>query len=121
MTDEQGFADKMNSMRKCVVSNTLTDSEVTWTNSTVIRGDVEAEVAKLKAQAGGDLLVAGSAQLSHFLIEHGLVDEYRLMVFPVVLGSGKRLFPEVSDAVRLTLAEAKPTGSGIMLLTYHPA
>lgn len=121
MTDEQGFADKMNSMRKCVVSNTLTDSEATWTNSTVIRGDVEAEVAKLKAQAGGDLLVAGSAQLSHFLIEHGLVDEYRLMVFPVVLGSGKRLFPEVSDAVRLTLAEAKPTGSGIMLLTYHPA
>ena len=89
-TDEAGFADKMNSMGKFVVSNTLTAPK--WNNSTVISGDVPAEVAKLKEQPGGDLLVAGSAQLVHTLTEHDLVDEYRLMVFPIVLGHGKRVF-----------------------------
>jgi dihydrofolate reductase len=88
MEDEAGFADKMNSMPKVVVSTTLTDPA--WNNTTVVP-DVEA-VAALKQQDGGDILVNGSAQLVHALTEHGLVDEWRLMVFPIVLGSGKRLF-----------------------------
>ena len=79
-----------------------------------------AQVAKLRAEPGGDLLVAGSCQLVHSLIEHGLVDEYRLMVFPIILGSGKRLFPDVSEAARLALVEARPGGSGIMLMRYQP-
>jgi dihydrofolate reductase len=120
ITDEEGFADRMNSMRKYVVSATMTDTQATWNNTEVIRGDGMAEVAKLKAEPGRDLLVAGSCQLVHSLIEHGLVDEYRLMVFPVILGSGKRLFPDVSEAARLALVEARPAGSGIMLLRYQP-
>jgi dihydrofolate reductase len=119
--DDEGFADKMNSMRKYVVSATLTDADATWNNTTVIRGDVAAEIAKLKAQPGGDLLVAGSRQLTDTLIESGLVDEYRLMVFPIVLGSGKRLFHNVSAVARLALRDAKTAGSGIVLLTYRPA
>jgi dihydrofolate reductase len=121
ITDQAGFADKMNSMRKYVVSTTLTDAEATWKNTTVIRGDAAAEIARLKAQPGGDLLVAGSRQLTQTLVERGLVDEYRLMVFPVVLGSGKRLFQDVTAVARLALREATTAGSGIVLLTYHPA
>jgi len=120
MTDEVGFAQKMNSMRKFVVSTTLTDEEATWENSEVIRGDVAGEIARLKAEPGGDILVAGSCSLVHSLIEHGLVDEYRLMVFPIVLGSGKRLFTETSDATRLALTESGTVGDGILLLTYRP-
>src|SRR5438552_5586953 len=107
INDEAGFADKMNSMRKYVVSTTLTDAEATWNNTTVIRGDVAAEIARLKAQPGGDLLVAGSRQPTQRRVELGLVDEYRLMVFPIVLGSGKRLFQDVSAAARLALLEAR--------------
>jgi dihydrofolate reductase len=121
ITDDAGFADKMNSMRKYVVSTTLTDAEATWNNTTVIRGDAAAEIAGLKAQPGGDLLVAGSRQLTQTLVERGLVDEYRLMVFPVVLGSGKRLFQDVTAVARLALREATTAGSGIVLLTYQPA
>jgi dihydrofolate reductase len=121
ITDDAGFADKMNSMRKYVVSTTLTDAEATWNNTTVIRGDAAAEIARLKAQPGGDLLVAGSRQLTQTLVERGLVDEYRLMVFPVVLGSGKRLFQDVTVVSRLALREATTAGSGIVLLTYQPA
>ena len=99
-TDEQGYAQKMNPMRKYVVSTTLTDDEATWENTEVIRGDVAGEIAKLKAEPGGDILVHGSCSLVHSLMEYGLVDEYRLMVFPILLGSGKRLFPETSDATR---------------------
>jgi dihydrofolate reductase len=119
--DDEGFADKMNSMRKYVVSATLTDADATWNNTTVVRGDVAAEIAKLKAQPGGDLLVAGSRQLTDTLIESGLVDEYRLMVFPIVLGSGKRLFHNVRAVARLALRDAKTASSGIVLLTYQPA
>ena len=119
-TDEFGFADKMNSMRKYVVSSTLTASEAGWNNTTVIRDDILAEVAKLKAQPGGDVLVAGSCQLAQTLIGHGLVDEYRLMVFPIVLGGGKRLFGEVHEAARMSLTDSKAAGDGVMLLTYHP-
>ncbi|MEK6252310.1 MAG: dihydrofolate reductase family protein [Actinomycetota bacterium] len=119
MTDEAGFADKMNSMPKYVVSTTL--EEVEWNNSTLIKGDVAEEVSKLKQQPGGDILVAGSATLVHTLMEHDLVDELRLMVFPVVLGSGKRLFGEGSDRTDLRLVDSKRLDSGILILTYQRA
>src|SRR5215216_2771373 len=88
--DEAGFADKFNSMPKYVVSSTLSDPE--WNNSHVVSADLPAEVEKLKAEHDGDIVVAGSAQLVHGLLENHLVDELRLMVFPVVLGDGKRVF-----------------------------
>ena len=112
------FADKFNNMPKYVVSTTLAAAE--WNNSTLIRENVAEEVAKLKQQAGGDILVNGSATLVHTLVEHALVDEYRLMVFPVVLGSGKRLFPERNDSAALQLVEAKPAAD-VLILTYRPA
>jgi dihydrofolate reductase len=115
------FGERMNSIRKYVVSSTLTDAEATWNNTTVIRGEVGTEVAKLKAQPGGDLLVAGSGQLARALIGLGLVDEYRLIVFPIVLGSGKRLFSGVSGMPKFSLVEAKTSGAGVLLLTYRPA
>jgi dihydrofolate reductase len=96
------FADKMNSMRKYVVSATLQDPS--WDNTTVLRGDAR-DVAELKAREGGPILVAGSRTLVHALVEHGLVDEYRLMVFPVPLGNGKRVFPETADKTVLKLAD----------------
>lgn len=119
--DEQGFAERMNGMRKYVVSNTLKDADATWNNSTVIRGDVASEIGKLKAQTGNDMLVAGSAQLVRTLVEHHLVDEFRLMVFPVILGSGKRLFGETENLTKLTLVESSPAGDGILMLTYRRA
>jgi dihydrofolate reductase len=119
--DAEGFADKMNSMRKYVVSNSLKDSEATWNNTTVIRGDMAAEVAKLKARSGGDLLVFGSSRLAQSLAEHGLVDDYRLMVYPVILGSGKRLFADSGKMAALKLVDARPAGDGIVMLTYQPA
>jgi dihydrofolate reductase len=115
---EGEFADKFNNMAKYVVSTTLEDPD--WNNSTVIKGDVADEVAKLKDGAGGDILVNGSVQLVQALVEHGLVDEYRLMVFPVVLGSGKRLFGDTSEAVGLKLVDSKPAGETV-ILTYEPA
>ena len=115
-----GFADKMNSMEKYVVSTTITDP--TWENTTVIGSDVAARVAELKAREGGDILVAGSATLVQFLHEHELVDEYHLMVFPVVLGSGRRLFPDdATEKVKLRLADTRAYSNGIMLNTYTPA
>ena len=113
------FADKFNSMPKYVVSSTLKDP--TWTNSTVLSGDVAAEVAKLKQQVDGDIVVHGSVQLVQALIDHDLVDELRLMVFPVVLGSGKRIFGETSDKKPLRLADSKIVGDGVAILTYEPA
>jgi dihydrofolate reductase len=112
-TDEMGFADKMNSMPKYVVSTTLTDPE--WQNSTVIGENEAEEIAKLKQQPGGDILVAGSCQLVQTLIEHDLVDEWRLMVFPVVLGAGKRLFKDGAEKTPLRLVEAKQTGEVVTL------
>jgi dihydrofolate reductase len=120
VTDEVGFADKMNNMPKYVVSSTLKDAE--WNNSTVISGDVVEEVRTLKQQVGGNILVAGSATLVTTLVEHDLIDEYRLMVYPIVLGTGKRLFRDTSGpAGQLTLVEARPVGSGIVVLTYERA
>jgi dihydrofolate reductase len=112
------FADKFNSMPKFVVSTTLEEAE--WQNSTLIKGDVAEEVSKLKQRPGGDILVNGSAQLVHTLMEHDLVGEYRLMVFPVALGSGKRLFGDLSDTTALTLVDTKTVGSGVLILTYQP-
>jgi dihydrofolate reductase len=113
------LADKMNSMPKFVASTTLEDLD--WENSTLIRGDVPEEVAKLKQQEGGPMLVAGSRTLVHSLMPHGLIDEYRLMIFPVVLGSGGRLFPETPDKTPLTLADTQAFSSGVVVNTYHPS
>jgi dihydrofolate reductase len=113
------FAEKFNTMPKYVVSTTLEDPE--WTNSTVIKGDVAEEVSKLKEQPGGDLVVHGSPMLVQTLTDHDLVDEYRLMVFPVVLGKGKRLFGETSDKKPLRLTASQPVGKdGVVVLTYEP-
>jgi dihydrofolate reductase len=117
-TDEVGFADKMNNLPKYVVSTTLEHAE--WNNSTVLSGDVAEEVGRLRQQPGRDILVAGSARLVRALTEHGLVDEYRLMVFPIVLGSGKRLFADAAQPLRLRLLETKPAGE-TLILTYVPA
>ena len=117
-TDEVGFADKFNSMPKYVVSSTLENPE--WNNSTVLKGDVAGEVAKLKRQHDGDIVVHGSARLVQTLVEHDLVDELRLMVFPVVLGTGKRLFGETSDKKPLQLVDSKVVGDGVTILIYEP-
>jgi dihydrofolate reductase len=121
MEDPVGFAAKMNAMPKYVVSNSLSDADASWHNSTVLRGDAVTEVRALKDAVAGDLLVAGSASLVQTLVEHRLVDEFRLMVFPIVLGSGKRLFGDVSGAPVLALDEVSTIGAGIVILTYHPA
>jgi dihydrofolate reductase len=114
------FADKFNGMPKFVVSTTLEGAQ--WNNSTVIKGDVAEEVATLKQRPGGDILVNGSATLARTLAEDGLVDEYRLMVFPVALGRGKRLFEDVSDSTALRLVDTKQVGSdGVLILIYQPA
>ena len=115
------FGQRMNSIHKYVVSTTLADSEATWGPTTVLRGDVAAEVQALKNQPGGNLLVEGSAQLVHTLARHGLVDEYRLMVFPVILGQGKRAFPDtMAGPAKLTITDSRTVGSGVLLLNLTP-
>ncbi len=121
MQDPVGFADKMNEMPKYVVSTTLGDEDARWDNSTVIRGDVVSELRALKGRLQGDLLVAGSTTLVRTLLERRLVDELRLMVFPIVLGSGKRLFGDVSEPLTVTLEDVKTVGDGIAILTYRSA
>jgi len=116
--DEAGFAEKMNSMPKYVVSSTLTDPS--WENTTVLSGDLVEEITALKNAVDGVILVAGSATLVQGLVEHDLVDELRLMVFPVVLGTGKRVFGETSDKKPLRLADSKVVGDGVAILTYRP-
>jgi dihydrofolate reductase len=114
------FADKFNSMPKFVVSTTLGEPE--WTNSTVVKGDIAKQVAELKKRFAGDVVVHGSGQLVNTLKEQDLVDEYRLMVFPVVLGKGKRLFADGGDLTALTLAESKQVGpDGVIVLRYERA
>ena len=113
---EGEFADKFNSMPKYVVSSTLEEPE--WNNSTVLEGDVVEEVSKLRRELDGDIVVHGSAQLVQTLLEYDLVDELRLMVFPVVLGTGKRLFGNTSDKKHLRLADSKMVGEGIAILIY---
>jgi dihydrofolate reductase len=116
---EGEFADKFNNMPKYVVSSTLKDPE--WTNTTVLDGDLAESVTRLRDELDGDIVVHGSAQLVQALIEKGLVDELRLMVFPVVLGSGKRLFGETSDKRSLKLTSSQLVGDGVAILTYEPA
>jgi dihydrofolate reductase len=116
------FGQRMNTIHKYVVSGTLTDAEANWGDTTIIRADVPAEVAKLRARPGGDLLVEGSCQLVRDLASHGLVDEYRLMVFPIILGGRMRMFPDALSApATLRLTSSKVLDSGILLLTYEPA
>jgi dihydrofolate reductase len=112
------FADKFNSMPKYVVSSTLKDPE--WTNTTVLEGDVKEAVSKLKNEIDGNIVVHGSAQLAQTLLELDLVDEVRLMVSPVVLGAGKRLFGDTSDKKPLRLTDSKIVGDGVAILIYEP-
>jgi dihydrofolate reductase len=113
------WADRLNSMPKYVVSSTI--GEPRWGNATVLAGDVVDEVSKLKQQLDGDIVVYGSTQLVPTLIEHDLVDELRLMVYPVVLGSGRHLFGETSQIMPLRLVQAQTVGESLALLTYYCA
>jgi dihydrofolate reductase len=111
------LADRLNSMPKYVVSSTLEDPE--WTGSTVLKGDVVTEVSKLKQELDGEIVVAASYQLARTLIEHDLVDELRLVVFPVILGAGERLFGELSEMKPLRLVGSRTIGDGLVLLNYE--
>jgi dihydrofolate reductase len=112
------WADRVNSLPKYVVSSTL--KEPKWSNSTVLQGDVVDEVTKLKRQLDGDIVVYASIRLAHTLIEHDVVDELRLMIHPVVLGAGERLFGETSGHKPMRLVHAQTVGDSLALLTYQP-
>ncbi len=112
------FADKMNAMPKFIVSSTLKKAK--WNNSNIIRKNVVEELSNLKQAPGDDILVAGSGQLVNTLIKNNLIDELRLMVYPILLGSGKRLFRE-GEGMKLKLTESKVFGSGITLFCYQPS
>jgi dihydrofolate reductase len=112
------LADRLNSLPKYVVSSTLEDPD--WNNSTVLKGDVVSEVSKLKQEHAGEINVPGSFQLARTLIEHDLVDELRLKIFPVVLGAGERLFGETSDKKPMRLVDTMTVGDGVAILTYQP-
>jgi len=111
------WADRLNSLPKYVVSSTLDQPK--WANSTVLKGDVVTEVSKLRQELDGDIVVYGSTRLVHTLMEHDLVDELRLTVYPVVLGSGERLFGETSDKIPMRLISTQTVGDGLALLTYE--
>ena len=117
LTRSGEWADKLNTMPKFVVSSTLKDAK--WSNSTIIRGDVVSEVSKLKQEIHGEILVYASYQLVHTLIEHDLVDELRLVIFPVVLGTGERLFGETSDKKPMRLVHVTTIGDGLTFVTYE--
>jgi dihydrofolate reductase len=110
------FADKLNAIPKYVVSNSL--EHPSWNNTNLIRGDVRAGVARLKELPGGDILIAGSGQLVQLLFDEGLVDELRLMIYPIVLGEGRRLFQATGKRQALKLVDAQRTGAGILALVY---
>jgi class 3 adenylate cyclase/dihydrofolate reductase len=116
---DEGFADRMNALPKYVVSQSL--GTAGWQNSSIIKGNAAETIAELKQQSDGDILLFGSADLLKSLIKHDLVDEYRLMVFPVVLGTGKRLFHDTTDVTHLELADTRTFQSGVTVLTYRPA
>ncbi len=113
------FADKINSMAKYVVSTTLAEP-LTWTNSTLLKGNVAEEVSRLKQQPGQDILIYGTGRLVHTLLQHSLIDEHRLWVVPVIWGSGKRIF-EGMDSTTLELVDAKPLPSGTVILSHKLA
>jgi dihydrofolate reductase len=112
------WADRLNSLPKYVVSSTLEAPD--WNNSTVLKGDVVNEVAKLRQRVAGDIVVYASGQLVHTLMEHDLVDELRLMIYPFVLGAGERLFGETSDRKPMRLVDTRTVGDGLAFLTYQP-
>jgi dihydrofolate reductase len=116
---EGEFADKFNSMPKYVVSSTLKDPQ--WTNTTVLDGDLKEAVTKLKQEVDGNIVIHGSGQLAQTLFDLDLVDRLHLMVFPVALGAGQRLFGETSDKKPLRLAESKVVGDGVAILIYERA
>ena len=116
-TDEMGFADKFNSMPKYVVSKTLKKAQ--WNNSHIIKDNIVEEIQKLKKQKGGNIVVHGSGVLARFLIEHGLIDELTILLYPVVLGTGKRLFADLNKT-NLKLVETKPFKTGTVVLRYQP-
>ena len=118
--EEQAFAEPLNSLPKYVASRTLRDP-LAWNNSTVISGDLVEEVTRLKQQAGDDLLVIGSGDLAQTLIRSDLVDEYRIMIHPLVLGSGARLFRDGNEKRTLTLVGSRPTSTGVLIVTYRPS
>ena len=111
------LAERLNSLPKYVVSSTLEDPD--WSNSTVLKGDVVEEVSRLKRELDGEIVVLGSPQLARTLIDHDLVDELRLMIYPVVLGAGARLFGETSDKKPVRLVDTQTVGDGIAILTYE--
>jgi dihydrofolate reductase len=113
------WADRLNSLPKYIVSSTLEDPG--WNNSTVLKGDVVREVSKLKQRINGNIVVNASGQLAHTLMEHDLVDELRLMIYPFVLGAGERLFSETSYDKPMRLVDIRTVGDGLALLTYQPA
>ena len=117
MKDEEGFADRMNSLPKYVASRTLQTAE--W-NASILQGDVAQEVAQLKQQPGENILLYGSAELVRYLLQHNLIDEYRLMVHPVVVGSGKQLF-QAGVQASMQLLDTKTTSTGVVVLTYQLA
>jgi dihydrofolate reductase len=115
------FADRMNEIRKYVASRTLGQDDLTWTNSVLLTGaDVVGEVRKLRAERGGDVQVMGSASLARTLVSNDLVDEFRLMIEPIVLGGGKRLFPDDGNARPLELVSSSTSGTGVQICTYQP-
>jgi dihydrofolate reductase len=111
------WADRLNSLPKYVVSSTLVNPA--WNNSTVLKGDVVSEVSKLKQELDGEIVVYASRQLVHTLMQHDLVDELRLMVYPVVLGAGQRLFGETSDKASMRLLDARTVGDSLAYLIYE--
>ncbi len=117
--NEMGIADKMNGVSKYVVSSTLKNAE--WTNSTILNGNIVGEIAKLKQQTGGDILIPGSATLVHSLMGDHLIDEYQFLVHPHYQGSGKRFFNGRLDSTRLKLVETRTFSLGVVLLRYEPA
>jgi dihydrofolate reductase len=118
-TDEAGFADRINGMQKLLASTTLKAGEATWNNTTLLSGDVAAAVKEHKERDGGDILVSGSADLIQRLAPHGVIDEYRMLVYPIVLGQGRRLFPDGFDTTGLHLAHTRTFGKGVVALHYE--
>jgi dihydrofolate reductase len=117
---EDPIASRMNGVRKYVVSTTLREP-LEWNNSTLIKENVAEEIAGLKRQTGGDISISGSGSLVRSLLQYGLIDELRLMVHPVVVGSGKRLFEEGGDQIALELVDSRTFSTGVVYLTYRPA
>ncbi len=116
--NEMGIADRLNSAPKYVVSSTL--KKAGWNNSTIIKENVVEEITKLKQQPGQNILITGSATLVQSLMQADLIDEYRFLIHPIIMGSGKRFFKDGMDTTRLQLVEAKTFTSGVVVLTYQP-